>query len=142
MEARCRASIQLLLVQGSGELWAAHGQQLEQRSMVILLDMLARVGGHARAINANGALRRDLAVAQASDQVRPRLSAESVTAPSTTQGQTQSSLMEFTVALLRPADQRETESPLTTCAAWFPCLHRCRRRQSPDTSAASHSIDN
>ena len=69
MEARCRASIQLLLVQGSGELWAAHGQQLEQRSVVILLDMLARMGGHARAINAYGALRRDLAVAQASDQV-------------------------------------------------------------------------
>ena len=75
LEARCRASIQLLLVQGSGELWAAHGQQLEQRSVVILLDMLARMGGHARAINADGPLRRDLAVAQASDQVRPRLSA-------------------------------------------------------------------
>lgn len=67
--AKCRSSIQLLLVQACGEIWSSHGHRLEQQAVVVLLDILAQIGTNARAINGNGDLRRELALAQMRDEV-------------------------------------------------------------------------
>jgi len=69
--AKCRATIQLLLVQASGEVWAAHGHRLQASAVKQLLDVLQSIGAHARAVNADGDLRRELALAQMRDQVTP-----------------------------------------------------------------------
>ena len=70
MEAKCRISIQLLMVQACGEIWQKHAQRLNLRATVLMLDMLAQQGAHAREINSDSGLRRELAIAQLQDKVR------------------------------------------------------------------------
>ena len=70
-EARCRAAIQLLLVQACGEVYASHAPRLPQAAAILMLDALAAVAEHARGIDADLDLRRDLAAAQAAGKVRP-----------------------------------------------------------------------
>jgi brefeldin A-inhibited guanine nucleotide-exchange protein len=71
-EARCRAAIQLLLVQASGEVYAAHSPRVPQAAVISMLDALATVAEHARNIDADLDLRKSLAAAQIEDQVVPR----------------------------------------------------------------------
>jgi hypothetical protein len=68
-EARCRAAIQLLLVQACGEVYASHAPRLPQAAAILMLDALAAVAEHARDIDADLDLRRDLAAAQAAGKV-------------------------------------------------------------------------
>lgn len=67
--ARTRASIQLLLVQACGEIWAAHGTVLSQACVRRLLDVLALLEEHAGSIDADKLLRAAVAEAQLRDQV-------------------------------------------------------------------------
>ena len=69
-EVRCRAAIQLLLVQASGEIYAAHSQRLPQAAAILMLDALADMAQHARSVDADLGMRRDLAAAQAESKVR------------------------------------------------------------------------
>ncbi len=69
--AKSRSGIQLLLVQACGEIWAAHGHRLEQEAVIVLLDVLFQIGSNARAVDGNGNLRRELALAQMRDEVHP-----------------------------------------------------------------------
>ena len=64
-----RAAVQLLLVQASGEVHAAHAARMPVAPLVEMLDTLEQVSGHARAANDDMPLRRALAFAQADDQV-------------------------------------------------------------------------
>ncbi|CAL8462959.1 g2493 [Coccomyxa elongata] len=68
-EARCRAAIQLLLVQACGEVYASHAPRLPQAAAILMLDALAAVAEHARDIDADLDLRRSLAAAQAAGKV-------------------------------------------------------------------------
>ncbi len=68
-EARCRAAIQLLLVQACGEVYAAHSPRLPQAAAILMLNALGAVAEHARSIDADLQLRRDLAAAQAEGKV-------------------------------------------------------------------------
>ena len=67
--AKSRSSIQLLLVQACGEIWAAHGHRLEQQAVIVLLDVLQLVRSNAQLVNGDGNLRRELALAQMRDEV-------------------------------------------------------------------------
>jgi brefeldin A-inhibited guanine nucleotide-exchange protein len=69
-EARCRAAIQLLLVQASGEIYAQHAQHMPLRATRAMLDTIVMVADHARDIDADVALRVALAQAQLDDNVR------------------------------------------------------------------------
>lgn len=69
-EVRCRAAIQLLLVQASGEVYAAHSQRLPQAAAILMLDALADMAQHARDVDADLDMRRQLAAAQAESKVR------------------------------------------------------------------------
>ena len=69
-EVRCRAAIQLLLVQASGEVYAAHSQRLPQAAAILMLDALADMTQLARDVDADLDMRRQLAVAQAESKVR------------------------------------------------------------------------
>ena len=68
-EVRCRAAIQLLLVQASGEIYAAHSQRLPQAGAILMLDALAEMAQHARDVDADLDMRRLLAAAQADSKV-------------------------------------------------------------------------
>lgn len=68
-EVRCRAAIQLLLVQASGEIYAAHSQRLPQAAAILMLDALADMARHARQVDADLDMRRQLAAAQAESKV-------------------------------------------------------------------------
>lgn len=68
-EVRCRAAIQLLLVQASGEVYAAHSQRLPQAAAILMLDALADMAQHARDVDADLDMRRQLAAAQAESKV-------------------------------------------------------------------------
>ena len=68
-EVRCRAAIQLLLVQASGEIYAAHSQRLPQAAAILMLDALADMAQHARDVDADLNMRRQLAAAQAESKV-------------------------------------------------------------------------
>lgn len=68
-EVRCRAAIQLLLVQASGEIYAAHSQRLPQAGAILMLDALAEMAQHARDVDADLDMRRLLAAAQAESKV-------------------------------------------------------------------------
>ncbi len=74
-EARCRAAIQLLLVQACGEVYASHAPRLPQAAAILMLDALAAVAEHARDIDADLDLRRSLAAAQAAGKVGARICA-------------------------------------------------------------------
>ena len=69
-EVRCRAAIQLLLVQASGEIYAAHSQRLPQAGAILMLDALADMAQHARDVDADLDMRRLLAAAQVESKVR------------------------------------------------------------------------
>ena len=68
-EVRCRAAIQLLLVQASGEIYAAHSQRLPQAAAILMLDALSDMAQHARDVDEDLDMRRDLAAAQAESKV-------------------------------------------------------------------------
>ena len=68
-EARTRAAIQLLLVQACGEIFHAHGQRLAPGVITGILDVVQRLADHARQVDKDMTLRRQLAVAQAHDKV-------------------------------------------------------------------------
>ena len=68
-EVRCRAAIQLLLVQASGEIYAAHSQRLPQAGAILMLDALADMAQHARNVDADLDMRRLLAAAQVESKV-------------------------------------------------------------------------
>ncbi len=68
-EARCRAAIQLLLVQACGEVYARHAPRLPQAAAILMLDALGAVAEHARDIDADLDIRRSLAAAQTAGKV-------------------------------------------------------------------------
>lgn len=59
----------MLLVQACGEIWASHGHRLEQQAVIVLLDVLYLIRSNAQAVNGDGNLRRELALAQMRDEV-------------------------------------------------------------------------
>lgn len=69
-EVRCRAGVQLLVVQSLGGVYSAHSSRLPTRALAALLDILQRVGAHARGANTDLKLRQVLAYAQSTDKVR------------------------------------------------------------------------
>lgn len=69
-EVRCRASVQLLVVQACGEIYAAHSTRLRPRAVSIILDILQGISGHARDVNSDMRLRHVLAWVQATDKVQ------------------------------------------------------------------------
>lgn len=69
-EVRCRAGVQLLVVQSLGEIYSAHSTRLPTAALAALLDILQRVGLHARGANTDMKLRQVLAYAQSTDKVR------------------------------------------------------------------------
>ena len=70
-EVRCRAAIQLLLVQASGEIYAAHSQRLPQAGAILMLDALADMAQHARDVDADLDMRRLLDASQVESKVHP-----------------------------------------------------------------------
>jgi len=68
-EVHCRASVQLLLVQAAGEVYARHCRRLPGSAVVILLDVLRGISTHARVVDGDMEVRRALANKQAADGV-------------------------------------------------------------------------
>lgn len=68
-EVRTRAAIQLLLVQACGEIFHVHGRRLTSEATTGILDVVHRLADHARQVDKDMALRRQLAAAQAHDKV-------------------------------------------------------------------------
>ena len=68
-EARTRAAIQLLLVQACGEIFHAHGRRLAIDAVTGILGIVQRLADHARQVDKDMTLRRQLAAAQAHDKV-------------------------------------------------------------------------
>ena len=69
-EARTRAAIQLLLVQTCGEIFHVHGRRLAADALTGILDVVKQLADHARQVDKDMQLRRQLAAAQAQDKVR------------------------------------------------------------------------
>lgn len=68
--------MQLLVVQSLGEVYSAHSSRLPAKALAALLDILQRVGTHARGANTDLKLRQVLAYAQSTDKVpHPTLTA-------------------------------------------------------------------
>ena len=68
-ELRCRASVQLLMAQACGELYAAHPQSINVTSMTKILDLLEQISSRCVQINGNMGLRESLSLAQTADNV-------------------------------------------------------------------------
>lgn len=68
-ELKCRASVQLLLSQACGELYAAHSQRILNASLVKILDILEEISERYVHVNGNMGLRDTLALAQTADNV-------------------------------------------------------------------------
>ena len=68
-EVRCRASVQLLLAQACGELYAAHPQSISTKSMIGILDLLEQISSRCVDADGNMGLRESLALAQTADNV-------------------------------------------------------------------------
>ena len=68
-EVRCRASVQLLLAQACGELYAAHPQSLKTKSLITILDLLEQICGRCVDVDGNMGLRESLSLAQTADNV-------------------------------------------------------------------------
>ena len=66
---RCKAAVQLLLVQACGEVYTHHAQRLSAGAMTCMLDTLVMVANHARQLNSNFDLRQLLLMAQLNDRV-------------------------------------------------------------------------
>lgn len=70
-ELKCRASVQLLLAQALGEVYAAHSRRIPTSAAVACLDALQKISEHAIAVDADAGLRHSLMLAQAADAVAP-----------------------------------------------------------------------
>ena len=68
--ARCRATVQLLLVQTCGDVHSQHWQRMPTSALLIMLDMLHHISSASRDLDADMELRRELAYRQAEGQVR------------------------------------------------------------------------
>ena len=68
-EIRCRASVQLLLAQACGELYAAHPQSMDVESLITILDLLEQICDRSVEVDGNMGLRESLALAQTADNV-------------------------------------------------------------------------
>ncbi len=68
-EIRCRASVQLLLAQACGELYAAHPQSIDAESLITILDLLEQICDRSVEVDGNMGLRESLALAQTADNV-------------------------------------------------------------------------
>ena len=68
-EIRCRASVQLLLAQACGELYAAHPQSINIDSIIHVLDLLEQISSRCVDVDGNMGLRESLALAQTADGV-------------------------------------------------------------------------
>ena len=69
-EVRTRAAIQLLLVQACGEIFHVHSRRLAPDAITGILDVVRQLADHARQVDKDMALRRQLAAAQAHDKVQ------------------------------------------------------------------------
>jgi brefeldin A-inhibited guanine nucleotide-exchange protein len=70
-EVRCRAGVQLLLVQACSEVYAAHQRGMPPAAAVAVLDVMRAVAAHATAVDGDVGLRHSLQMAQAADSVPP-----------------------------------------------------------------------
>ncbi|KAL0026445.1 hypothetical protein WJX79_010345 [Trebouxia sp. C0005] len=68
-EVRTRAAIQLLLVQACGEIFHVHSRRLAPDAVTGILDVVRQLADHARQVDKDMGLRRQLAAAQAHDKV-------------------------------------------------------------------------
>jgi len=68
-ELKCRASVQLLLAQACGELYAAHSQHIDSPLLVRVLDILEEISERCVQVDGNMGLRESLALAQTADGV-------------------------------------------------------------------------
>jgi len=69
-EVRTRAAIQLLLVQACGEIFHVHSRRLAPDAIIGILDVVQQLADHARQVDKDMSLRRQLAAAQAHDKVQ------------------------------------------------------------------------
>ncbi len=67
---RCRASVQLLLVQTCGDIHSQHWQRMPTAALMSMLDILQFISSSARDIDADMQLRRELAFRQSEGQVQ------------------------------------------------------------------------
>lgn len=72
-EVRTRAAIQLLLVQACGEIFHVHSRRLAPDAVTGILDVVRQLADHARQVDKDMGLRRQLAAAQAHDKVQSPL---------------------------------------------------------------------
>ena len=72
-EARTRAAVQLLLVQACGEIFHVHCRRLKSEVLEGILDVVKQLADHARQVDKDMSLRRQLAAAQVNDKVQPSL---------------------------------------------------------------------
>jgi len=70
-EVKCRAGVQLLLVQATSEVYAAHSRTIPTGAAVALLSVLQRIAEHATNVDADVGLRHSLSMAQAADSTPP-----------------------------------------------------------------------
>ena len=68
-EVRTRAAIQLLLVQACGEIFHEHSRRLEPDAITGILNVVQSLADHARQVDKDMPLRRQLAAAQAHNKV-------------------------------------------------------------------------
>ena len=67
---RCRATVQLLLVQTCGDVHSQHWQRIPTSALLTMLDLLQFISDTSRDLDADMDLRRQLASRQAEGQVR------------------------------------------------------------------------
>lgn len=63
--------MQLLLVQACGEIFHIHSRRLKPHIWTGILDVVKQLANHARDVDIDMSLRRQLAAAQANDKVSP-----------------------------------------------------------------------
>lgn len=68
-EIKCRASVQLLLSQACGEVYAAHAKLISSSSTIRILDLLENISQRCVHIDGNNSLRESLTLAQTADAV-------------------------------------------------------------------------
>jgi len=68
-ELKCRASVQLLLAQACGELYAAHSQRIESPVLIRILNILEEISERCVQVDGNMGLRESLTLAQTADGV-------------------------------------------------------------------------
>ena len=70
-EIHCRSSVQLLLAQACGELYAAHSKTIPIDSAMTLLNILRKISDKSMEVDADESLRHSLTLAQTADKVAP-----------------------------------------------------------------------